>query len=52
MYTFKNFATALKDKDCIGIVFELERPQAAIADPGRIRIRQVSTLVSCVSKFF
>lgn len=39
MYTFKNFATALKNRDCIGVVFQLERPDSAIADPGRIRIR-------------
>jgi hypothetical protein len=52
MYTFKNFATSLRDRDCLALVFEIERPNAAIADPGRIRIRQVSTLVVGVSKFF
>lgn len=52
MYTFQNFATSLKKSDCIALVFEIERPDSAIADPGRIRIRQVSTMVASVSKFF
>jgi hypothetical protein len=52
MYTYKNFATSLRDRDCLALIFEIERPQSAIADPGRIRIRQVSTLVTTVSKFF
>ena len=52
MYTFKNFAGALKNRDCLGVMFEMERPDSAIADPGRIRIREVSPLVCTVSKFF
>lgn len=52
MYTYKNFATSLRDKDCLALIFEIERPPSAIADPGRIRIRQVSTMVVGVAKFF
>lgn len=52
MYSLDNFVKALKNKDALGIVFELERPDTAIADPGRIKIRQVSTMVCSVSKFF
>lgn len=38
--------------DALGVAFELERPEAAIADPGRIRIRQVSPYMMRTSKFF
>lgn len=36
----------------MGIAFEIERPESAIADPGRIRIRQVSPSLMRVSSFF
>lgn len=52
MYSSRNFATALKENDCIAIVLEIERPDSAIADPGRIMVRQVSTMVVSVAKFF
>ena len=38
--------------DALGVAFEIERPMAAIADPGRIRIRQVSPSLMSVSTFF
>ena len=47
-----NFVKAMKDYDAMGVAFELERPQAAIADPGRIRIRQVSPFLMRTSQFF
>ena len=52
MYSLNNFAKALYSRDGLGIIFELERPDTAIADPGRIRIRQVSTMLTSISKFF
>lgn len=42
----------MKDYDAMGVAFELERPEAAIADPGRIRIRQVSPFLMRASQFF
>lgn len=36
----------------MGIAYEIERPESAIADPGRIRIRQVSPSLMRVSCFF
>ena len=52
MYSLNNFAKALYSRDGLGIIFELERPDTAIADPGRIRIRQVSTMLTSISIFF
>ena len=47
-----NFVKAMKEYDALGIAFEIERPMSAIADPGRIRIRQVSPSLMRVSTFF
>jgi hypothetical protein len=33
-------------------MIEVERPGSAIADPGRIKIRQISPFVISVSNFF
>jgi hypothetical protein len=38
----RNLVKAMCEYDALGVAFEIERPMAAIADPGRIRIRQVS----------
>ena len=42
----------MKEYDALGIAFEIERPMSAVADPGRIRIRQVSPSLMRVSTFF
>lgn len=47
-----NFARAMQEYDAMGVAFELERPESAIADPGRIRIRQVSPFLMRTSQFF
>jgi hypothetical protein len=47
-----NFVKAMKEYDALGVAFEIERPMSAIADPGRIRIRQVSPSLMRVSSFF
>lgn len=47
-----NFVKAMKEYDALGVAFQIERPQSAIADPGRIRIRQVSPSLMRTSKFF
>ena len=52
MYTDRNFVNALKNRDCLCLVFEVERPDTAIMDPGRIRIRQISPMITCANKFF
>ncbi len=36
----------------MGILIEVERPDSAIADPGRIKIRQISPFTMTVSNFF
>lgn len=47
-----NFVKAIHEYDALGVAFEIERPMSAIADPGRIRIRQVSPSLMKVSSFF
>ena len=47
-----NFVKAMCEYDALGVAFEIERPMSAIADPGRIRIRQVSPSLMRVSSFF
>ncbi len=50
--TDMNFVGALQNYDTLAVMFEIERPQAAIVDPGRIKIRQVSPFVVTANAFF
>jgi hypothetical protein len=47
-----NLVKAMRQHDALGVAFEIERPISAIADPGRIRIRQVSPSLMSASTFF
>lgn len=48
----QNIPKAMMNYDALGVAFEIERPMSAIADPGRIRIRQISPSLMSVSSFF
>ena len=52
MISGEGYVKAICEYDAMGIAFEIERPEAAIADPGRIRIRQVSPQLMRTSQFF
>ena len=41
MFTHNNFVKAMFSEDCLGLLFQIHRPPASIADPGRIRIERV-----------
>lgn len=52
MISDQNLVKAMLNYDALGVAFEIERPMSAIADPGRLRIRQISPSLMSVSSFF
>lgn len=51
LFTDNNFVKAMFSEDCLAVPFKIYRPKAAIADPGRIRVKAVYHLVVSTAEY-